>query len=114
MKATYGIVTTTFPDEESAAKILDILIVRRLVACVQTTAIQSTYRWKGAVNREPEIMATMKTKRSLYPQVEAAIRAHHPYEMPEIVLLPIESGLAPYLKWIDEETIEDVESVSPE
>ena len=110
MNAKYGIVTTTFPNLESATKIVDLLVAQRLVACVQTSVVQSTYRWQGGVNRESEIMATMKTKRSLYPQIEAAIRAHHPYETPEIVLMPIETGLAGYIKWIDGETKEDGQS----
>ena len=99
-----GVVLATFPDPATAAKILDGLLENRLAACVQTLPIQSAYRWKGAVNRESEVLALVKTKRSLYPEVEKFIKAAHPYETPEIILLPIAAGLPAYLQWLDNET----------
>lgn len=104
MKDTHGVVLTTFPDAEVAAKVLDGLLESRLAACVQTMPIHSAYRWKGAVHREAEVLALIKTTVARYPEVEAFIRAAHPYDVPEIVLLPIAAGLPGYLSWIDDET----------
>lgn len=104
MNMETGLVMTTFPNPATAAKVLDGLLENRLAACVQTLPIQSAYRWKGAVNRENETLALIKTKAALYSEIEAFIRTHHPYEVPEIILLPIAAGLADYLRWIMEET----------
>lgn len=97
-------VLTTFPDAATAERALDALIERRLAACAQTFPIQSTYRWKGEVRRDPEILALVKTRAALYPELEAVLRSLHPYETPEIVLVPISAGWPAYLRWIDEET----------
>ena len=99
-----AVVLTTFPDAAAAAPILDGLLEARLAACVQTLPIQSAYRWKGAVNRDSEILALIKTKTALYPEVEAFLKARHPYETPEILLIPVAAGLAAYLQWIGAET----------
>ena len=104
MNTEVGVVMTTFPDADVAAKVLDGLLESRLAACVQTMPVQSAYRWKGAVNREAEVLALIKTTGSRYPEVEAFLRARHPYEVPEIVWLPIAAGFAGYLQWIEEET----------
>jgi periplasmic divalent cation tolerance protein len=104
MNTETGLVMTTFPDSVTAAKVLDGLLENRLAACVQTMPIQSAYRWKGTVNRESEVLALIKTKGSLYPEAEAFIKARHPYETPEIVLIPITAGFAGYLQWINGET----------
>ena len=104
MNTEFGMVWTTFPDAAAAQKVLDGLLEKRLAACVQTLSIQSTYRWKGAVHREPEVLALIKTKAALYPEVEASIRAAHSYETPEIIFVPIAAGSAGYLQWIAAET----------
>ena len=95
---------TTFPDAEAAAKVLDGLLESRLAACIQTLPIQSAYRWKGAVQRESEILVLIKTQVALYSEVEAYLRASHPYETPEIILLPIDRSLPAYLEWLTGET----------
>ena len=104
MNADCGLVLTTFANPETGRRLTDGLLEKRLAACVQTLPIQSAYRWKGAIQREPEILLLIKTKAALYPEVEAHLRAHHPYETPEIVWLPIAAGFAGYLTWIDAET----------
>ncbi len=104
MNTEVGVVMTTFPDAEVAARVLDGLLEKRLAACVQTMPIQSAYRWQGVVNRESEVLALIKTKRELFPEVEEHLRAAHPYEVPEILLLPAASGSAAYLQWIAAET----------
>ena len=104
MDAEYGMVLTTVAEPESARRLADGLLEKRLAACVQTLPIQSAYRWKGAVQREPEILLLIKTKVSLYPEVETYIRSAHAYETPEIILVPILAGSADYLAWIGQET----------
>ena len=104
MNAQYGMAMTTCPDSEIGKKLADGLLENRLAACVQALPIHSAYRWKGAIQREPEILLLIKTKAALYPEVEAYLRANHPYETPEIHWLPIAAGFAGYLAWIDAET----------
>ena len=104
MNAQNGLAMTTCPDPEIGRKLADGLLENRLAACVQALPIHSAYRWKGAIQREPEILLLIKTKAALYPEVEAYLRANHPYETPEILWLPIAAGFAGYLAWIDAET----------
>jgi periplasmic divalent cation tolerance protein len=104
MNTEYGLVTTTFSDPELGRRLAEGLLEKRLAACVQTLPIHSTYRWKGAVQQEAETLMLIKTKVSLYPEVEAHIRAIHSYAVPEIVLVPIAAGFAGYLQWIADET----------
>ena len=104
MKAEYGMVMTTVADAEAGRRLAAELVERRLAACVQALPIQSTYRWKGAVQRDAENLLLIKTKVSLYPDVEAFIRARHAYETPEIILVPIAAGSANYLHWLGDET----------
>jgi len=104
MNTEYGMVLTTFSDPETGRRLAEGLLEKRLAACVQTLPIQSAYRWKGAIQHEAETMMLIKTKASLYPEVEAFLRATHSYEVPEIVWIPIEAGFAGYLGWIGDET----------
>ena len=104
MDAEFGMVLTTVAEPDVARRLADGLLEKRLAACVQTLPIHSAYRWKGAIQREPEILLLIKTKAALYPEVEAYLRSVHPYETPEIVWLPIAAGFAGYLAWIDAET----------
>jgi periplasmic divalent cation tolerance protein len=104
MNTEYGMVMTTFSDPETGRRLAEGLLEKRLVACVQTMPIRSTYRWKGSVQKEAETLMLIKTKVSLYPEVEAFIRASHSYEVPEIIRVPIAAGFAGYLQWIDDET----------
>lgn len=104
MKAEYGMVMTTVGDAEAGQRLAAELVAQRLAACVQMLPIQSTYHWKGAVQRDAEILLLVKTKTALYPEVEAFIRAAHSYETPEIILVPITAGSAGYLQWLGAET----------
>ena len=104
MDPEFGIVLTTVATPDDARRLADGLLDQRLAACVQTLAIQSSYRWKGAVQREPEQLLLIKTRAALYPAVETYLRAHHPYELPEIVYLPIAAGSPDYLRWLAAET----------
>jgi periplasmic divalent cation tolerance protein len=99
------VVLTNLPDRASAEKLAEALIDNRLAACVNILApCRSVYRWKDAVQHDEEHPVLIKTTREAYAALEAAVRAHHPYELPEIVAVPIERGLPAYLDWVAAET----------
>ncbi len=94
----------TFPSKEEALKVAELLVKERLAACCQVFGpVESLYRWKGKVERDTEWVLTVKTKGSLYCELEALVREVHPYEVPQIVALPIVKGYSQYLKWIEGE-----------
>jgi periplasmic divalent cation tolerance protein len=99
------LVLTNLPDRDSAKRIADALIEERAAACVNILAgCDSVYRWQGRIETAGEIPLLIKTTRAAYPRLEAAIRAHHPYELPEIVAVPLCTGLPGYLQWVVQET----------
>jgi len=102
--AAYAIVLTTCGDRESARQIAKSLVERRLAACVQMLPIESLYEWAGKVEEATEVLLLCKVKRADYAEVEKAIGELHDYQVPEIVEVPIERGLADYLSWIDKVT----------
>jgi periplasmic divalent cation tolerance protein len=99
------LVLTNLPDRAAAEKLADTLIQKRVAACVNILApCRSVYRWNGAVQHDEEHPVLIKTTRESYAALEAAIREAHPYELPEIVAVPIERGLPSYLDWVVAET----------
>lgn len=99
------LVLTNLPDREAAQRLAERLVAERVAACVNILApCRSVYRWQGAVQREEEYPVLIKTTVERYGALEQAIRAAHPYELPEIVAVPIERGLPAYLEWVDTET----------
>ncbi len=85
-----------------AERIAQSVVERGLAACVNVVpGVTSIYRWKGALVRDSELLLVMKTRADRFEALRAAVVALHPYEVPEVVALPIESGHAPYLDWID-------------
>ena len=99
------LVLTNLPDRETAERLAGALVEQRVAACVNILApCRSVYRWKGAVQQEEEHPVLIKTTAERYPALEAAIRAAHPYELPEIIAVPIERGLPAFLAWVDAET----------
>lgn len=99
------IVITTVPDENLAVKLTESLLQQRLAACVhRLPAGQSTYWWQGKLETSVEITLLIKSTRSCYAELETAIRRLHPYDIPEIVALPVSAGLPAYLNWIMSET----------
>jgi periplasmic divalent cation tolerance protein len=105
MESTKLLVLTNVPDRATAEKLADLLVDRRLAACVNILApCRSVYRWKDAVQRDEEHPMLMKTTAERYPALEQALRAAHPYELPEIIAVPIERGLPAYLDWVAAET----------
>jgi periplasmic divalent cation tolerance protein len=99
------IVLTNMPDRDAALKLARELVAKRLVACVNVLAgCTSVYRWKGEVEEADEVPVLIKTRAGRYDEVEAAIRRLHPYELPEIVAVPVTRGLDEYLEWVNGET----------
>lgn len=99
------VVLSTLPNPEKAAEIARILVEERLVACVNLVPqIRSIYRWQGALCDEAETLAIMKTTRARYDALAARLRELHPYEVAEILALPVGDGNAAYLAWISEST----------
>lgn len=99
------LVLTNLPDRASAENLARTLVEKRVAACVNILApCRSVYRWKGQVEQEDEHPVLIKTTRDAYAALESAIRQAHPYELPEIVAVPIERGLPAYLDWLAEET----------
>lgn len=99
------LVFTNAPDILVAEKLARVLLERRLAACVNILpAMRSLYHWQGELEETNEIMLQIKTTHNNYVELEAAIRAEHPYEVPEIIAIPIVSGLPAYLDWIKQET----------
>ena len=99
------LVFSTFPDPETARRLAQTLVGERLAACANLLpAVESIYRWKGAVENAPEVMAILKTTTESYPRLEARLKELHPYELPEIVAVSPVGGLPGYLRWVEEST----------
>jgi periplasmic divalent cation tolerance protein len=99
---------TTLPDAESARALAARLVELRVAACVNVMApCNSVYRWQGKVENAEEVPLLIKTTAARYADLEAAIRAAHPYELPEIVAIPVARGLPDYLAWVAAETAAD-------
>ena len=99
------LVLTNCPDEATANAIALALVEEKFAACVNILPrVQSVYRWQGAVESASEIPLLIKSTVGRYAEIEAAIRARHPYDVPEIIALPITQGLPAYLNWVATET----------
>ena len=100
-------VATTVATEKEAGAIAGLLIEQRLAACVQVVGpMISHYRWQGKIETSGEYLCLAKSRAALYPQIEAAIKAIHPYEVAEIVAVPIIAGSKEYLAWLGAEVRE--------
>jgi len=105
---SYCQVTTTFPDGTAARRAAATLVGERLAACAQVAGpIESTYRWDGRIETATEWYCHLKTTAARVPGLRARLRELHPYDTPEIIVLPIADGDPAYLRWIEE-------SVAPE
>jgi len=99
------LVLTNLPDRAVAERLADTLVANNLAACVNILApCRSVYRWKGAVQHDEEHPMLIKTTAERYGALEQALRAGHPYELPEIIAVPVERGLPAYLDWVAAET----------
>jgi periplasmic divalent cation tolerance protein len=95
------VVLSTFPSPDKASEIARVLVDEQLAACVNLVpAVRSIYRWQGAVQDEAETLAVIKTTRAGYDALAKRLVELHPYEVPEVLALPIASGHAAYLEWV--------------
>lgn len=102
MPTQYQITLCTCPDKDTAEKIAHLLVNDKLAACVNILpGITSVYRWHEQVESAQEHLLLIKANKSRYQAIETTIKKHHPYELPEIIAVPIEDGLPEYLHWID-------------
>jgi len=101
--AEYCIVLCTCPDGESAKIIAGGLVENKLAACVNIIpGLTSVYEWQGKIENSQELLLLIKTKSSAFDAITNAILDHHPYELPEIISIPLNHGLDRYLSWIGE------------
>ena len=99
------LVLTNLPDVDSARSLAKLLVEQRLAACVNVLSpAQAVYRWQGSVETAEEIPLLIKTVAGCYAELEATIKANHPYQLPEIIAMPIALGLPAYLAWLESET----------
>jgi periplasmic divalent cation tolerance protein len=94
---------STVGNAGDALRIGRALVERRLVACVNVVpGVTSIYSWKGSINTDSELLLVIKTRREKLDEVRSALLELHPYEVPELIALPIEGGHAAYLEWIED------------
>ncbi len=92
---------TTVATEADAERIARSLVEKGLAACVNVVpGVVSFYRWKGALERDQELLLVIKTRGERFEALRAALLAEHPYELPELIALPIAAGHEPYLDWL--------------
>ena len=102
------VVLTNMPDASSARALAHQLVEQKLAACVNIQAgVESVYRWQGSIEEASEVSLLIKTTTGRYAELEAAIKAAHPYQVPEIIALPIATGWPQYLDWVEKETKKD-------
>jgi len=102
--SSFCLITTTYPDEQSAKAVIHLLLEQKLAACIQMQVVQSFYHWEGKVCESHEQLLLIKTRSSLFTKIEALILKHHPYTTPQLIQIPIEQGFEAYLNWVAEET----------
>ena len=101
------VVFSTVGRAEDAERIARALVERRLAACVNVVpGLVSVYRWKGKLEKDDERLLVIKTRRDRFAALREALASLHPYELPEILALPVESGSPAYLEWLDESVAE--------
>ena len=102
MPTKLQLVLCTVPDRDKAEHIAEVLVTEQLAACVNIIpAVTSVYRWKGAIEKDEELLLLIKTGQDRYQSLEQRIRTLHPYELPEIIAVPIETGQTDYIRWIE-------------
>ncbi len=104
------LVLTNVPDAAAAHRIAHSVVERRLAACVNVLpTVRSVYQWQGNVEEADEVTLLIKCTQAGYPSLEAAIKEAHPYDVPEIIAIPVVAGLPAYLDWVVSETKKDVD-----
>lgn len=102
--AVYVVVMTAVGSDDEARDLSRSLVEEGLVACAQRLPIGSIYRWEGAVVEDTETLVLLKTHRARSAELMATLEARHPYDVPEIIELPVMDGSPSYLRWIDDQT----------
>jgi periplasmic divalent cation tolerance protein len=98
-------VITNLPDRATAERIADSLVTEGAAACINILpGCTSVYRWEGKLDHADEVPMLIKTTRAAYPRLEATLRKLHPYELPELIAVPVTAGLPEYLNWVITET----------
>jgi periplasmic divalent cation tolerance protein len=99
------VILSTAPTRAAADRIASVLVREQLAACVNVVpGLTSFYRWKGKLMRDAEVLCIVKTRRRLLGRLSARLTELHPYDVPEVIALPVTGGARPYLKWLMEET----------
>ncbi|HKL00480.1 MAG TPA: divalent-cation tolerance protein CutA [Desulfotignum sp.] len=101
---SHCMVLVTCGSETEAKELASKIVDQKLAACVQMNPVVSVFSWDGRVQTETETRLVIKTRTALYPDLEAFILAHHPYEVPQILQVPVTNGLSAFLDWIDQTT----------
>jgi periplasmic divalent cation tolerance protein len=101
-------VISNFPSLETAQQSAKELVENKLAACVNIHhPVQSVYRWQGKIEQAEEVTRHIKTTANNFSKIEQVIIKNHPYEVPEIIAIKIESGYAPYMQWIAQESCQN-------
>ena len=98
------VVLTTVGGEQDARTLVRALVEDRIVACGTMVSAKSLFRWDGAISEQSEVLVVLKTSKDRWSDLQKAVEHLHPYEVPELIALPVEAGLKAYLDWIDGET----------
>lgn len=99
---TYQLIMTTCPDQQTAEALATLLVEKKLAACINILSeMTSIYTWKGRIEIGREHLLLVKTRGDRYQEIADCIHGNHPYELPEIIAVPIDQGLPEYLQWID-------------
>lgn len=103
MEKDYQLLFSTCPTMDVAKKLAHSLLEKHLAACVNIVPhLESVFEWQNEIVTESEVLLLMKTRREHYAAIEQLLLQQHPYEVPELIALPIENGLSRYLAWIDQ------------
>lgn len=98
----YQVVLCTCPDRAVAEKLGEAVVAARLAACVNVIdGVTSIYEWNGKIHKDGEVLLLIKSRADRFDALRAAIVKRHPYELPEVIAVAVETGLTPYLRWID-------------
>lgn len=99
------LVLTTLPSAEAAAELAKAVVGEKLAACANLLpAVRSIYRWQGRVQDESEVLVLFKTRQEHFERLKARLLELHPYEIPEVLAVPVEQGYQAYLDWLGQET----------
>ncbi len=109
-EVTYNVVLTTLSSREDAQSLVRRLVSDRLVAC--GTIVEnafSIYEWQGKLEETPEVLVVLKTRHELWDRLQSVVHELHPYDVPELLAIPVEKGLPAYLEWLAEQTTQESE-----